>query len=115
MTRYTPIVCLALLHGLVDAAAMFIEPLWPELRHTLKLSPRGLFVLLSITSVAPNFSQLIFGYIRDRYGSHFLLWLGPGIAAACLSSLGLVHTPLALGLLLTAGYLAVGSPYIGPK
>src|SRR5262245_2612996 len=109
MSRYLPLLCLALMHALVDAVAMFIEPLWPELQRSLELSRTDLFVLLSITSVAPNFSQLVFGYVQDRYGSRYLLWLGPAVAAICLSALGLVHSVLTLGALLTVGYVAVGS------
>ncbi|HTI49672.1 MAG TPA: MFS transporter [Planctomycetaceae bacterium] len=109
MARYFPILCLALMHGLVDAVAMFIEPLWPELRQTFRLSQAELFLLLSITSVAPNFSQLLFGYVQDRYGSRYLLWLGPAVAAVCLSAIGLASTPVTLGLLLVVGSIGVGS------
>src|SRR5262245_25260476 len=97
------------MHGLVDAVAMFIEPLWPELRHSLNLTQTELFALLSITSVAPNFSQLLFGYVQDRYGSRYLLWLGPATAAICFSIIGIAKTPEMLGLILCLGYVAVGS------
>jgi FSR family fosmidomycin resistance protein-like MFS transporter len=107
--RYVPIFCLALIHAVVDAVAMFVEPLWPELRKSYNLSARELFFLLSITQVAPNFSQLVFGYVGDRYGSAYLLWLGPAVAAICLSALGLASTPTTLALLLTVGYIAIGS------
>lgn len=109
MARYFSILCLALMHGLVDAVAMFIEPLWPELRRSFQLSQSELFLLLSITSIAPNFSQLLFGYVQDRYGSRYLLWAGPAVAALCLSAIGHAGTPVTLGLLLTAGYIGVGS------
>jgi MFS transporter, FSR family, fosmidomycin resistance protein len=97
------------MHALVDSVAMFVEPLWPELRRTLSLTQGELFLLLSITSIAPNFSQLLFGYVQDRFGSRYLLWLGPAVAATCLSLLGLATTPAMLAGILTAGYVAVGS------
>jgi FSR family fosmidomycin resistance protein-like MFS transporter len=109
MARYLPIFCLALMHALVDAVAMFVEPLWPELRETLALSERELFLLLSITAIAPNFSQILFGFVQDRFGSRYLLWLGPGLAAVCLSAIGRAGSALSLGLLLTVGYLFIGS------
>ncbi|MFN0052979.1 MAG: MFS transporter [Planctomycetales bacterium] len=109
MSRYLPLLCLALLHGLVDAVAMFIEPLWPDLKQSLGLSQGELFALLSITSIAPNFSQLVFGYVQDRYGSRYLLWLGPLIASVCLCLIGWPQSALTLGVLLTIGYVAVGS------
>lgn len=109
MSRYLPILCLALMHGLVDGVAMLIEPLWPELRRSLALSERELFVLFAVTAVAPNFSQIVFGYVQDRYGSRYLVWLGPAIAAICLTLIGLPASAMALGFLLAAGYTAIGS------
>src|SRR5262245_58345716 len=109
MTRYLPIFCLALMHALVDAVAMFVEPLWPEFQTALELTERELFVLLAITAVAPNFSQVLFGFVQDRYGSRYLLWLGPAVAAVCLSGIGLAGSATALGLLLAVGYLFIGS------
>jgi FSR family fosmidomycin resistance protein-like MFS transporter len=109
MARYLPILCLALVHALVDAVAMFIDPLWPELRHSLALSERELFLLLSITAVAPNFSQVLFGFIQDRFGSRYLLWVGPAVAAVCLSAIGRAESALSLGVLLAIGYLFIGS------
>ncbi|MSR56203.1 MAG: MFS transporter [Planctomycetaceae bacterium] len=109
MNRYLPIFCLAMTHALVDAVAMFIEPLWPELRHSLHLTQWQFFALVSLTQVAPNFSQLLFGFVQDRWGSRYLLWLGPMVAAATLCALGFAGTPAMLGLLLTVGYIAVGS------
>jgi len=106
---YRSILCLALLHALVDSVAMFIEPLWPELRKSLHLTEAQLFSLLSITSVAPNFSQLLFGYLQDRFGSRYLLWLGPSIAAVMLSLQGIAQTNLVLTAVLTVGYIGVGS------
>src|SRR5262245_42661914 len=61
MSRYLPILCLALIHALVDGVAMFVEPLWPRLTTALDLSERELFYLFAIIAVAPNFSQVLFG------------------------------------------------------
>jgi FSR family fosmidomycin resistance protein-like MFS transporter len=109
LPRYLPIVCLALMHGVVDAVAMFIEPLWPELRTNLKLSQGDLFLLLAITAIAPNFSQIVFGFVQDRFGSRYLLWLGPAVAAVCLTMLGLAGSVTSLALLVAVGYVAIGS------
>ncbi len=109
MTRYLPIFCLALMHALVDAVAMFIEPLWPEFHNALGLSERELFVLFAITAIAPNFSQVLFGFVQDRFGSRYLLWLGPAVAAVCLSAIGMAGSAGSLGMLLAVGYLFIGS------
>jgi FSR family fosmidomycin resistance protein-like MFS transporter len=109
MARYLPIFCLALMHALVDAVAMFVEPLWPEFQSALELTERELFVLLAITAVAPNFSQVLFGFMQDRYGSRYLLWLGPAVAAVCLSAIGAASSAATLGILLAAGYVFIGS------
>jgi FSR family fosmidomycin resistance protein-like MFS transporter len=107
--RYLPIACLALLHALVDAVATFIEPLWPELRLARSLSERDFFLLQAVTAVAPNFSQILFGFVRDRFGSRYLLWLGPAVATICLARIGLTESVAALALLLAIGYVGVGS------
>jgi FSR family fosmidomycin resistance protein-like MFS transporter len=109
MSRYLPILCLALMHALVDAVAMFIEPLWPEFQSALELTERELFVLLAITAIAPNFSQVLFGFVQDRFGSRYLLWLGPAVAAVCLSAIGMAGSVATLGVLLAVGYLFIGS------
>jgi len=109
MSRYLPIICLALMHALVDGVAMLIEPLWPELRRSLELSERELFLLFAVTAVAPNFSQILFGFVQDRYGSRYLVWLGPAVAAICLTAIGLPASAAGLGLLLAVGYTAIGS------
>jgi FSR family fosmidomycin resistance protein-like MFS transporter len=97
------------MHALVDAVAMFIEPLWPGLHNALGLSERELFVLFAITAIAPNFSQVVFGFVQDRFGSRYLLWLGPAVAAVCLSAIGTAGSAVSLGVLLAVGYLFVGS------
>src|SRR5712664_3622778 len=97
------------MHALVDAVAMFIEPLWPELRKALDLSERELFLLFAITAIAPNFSQILFGFVQDRYGSRYLLWLGPAVATVCLSAIGMAGSAATLGVLLAVGYLFIGS------
>src|SRR5258708_37772581 len=107
--RYLPILCLALMHALVDAVGMFVEPLWPELRKSLDLAQSRLFYLFAITAVAPNFSQSVCGFVQDRYGSRYLLWLGPAVAAVCLTTIGLAGSAAWLGLLLAVGYLFIGS------
>lgn len=109
LRRYLPIACLALLHALVDAVATFIEPLWPELRMARSLSERDFFLLQAVAAVAPNFSQIVFGFVRDRIGSRYLLWLGPAIATLCLTRIGLTESVGALALLLAVGYVGVGS------
>ena len=109
LSPYRALFCLAAMHGLVDAVAMFIEPLWLELRTTLQLSPRQLFWLLSIAAVAPNFSQLVFGFLGDRYGVRWLLWFGPLVAVLCLSGIGLIRSVPFAGAMLLAGYVGVGA------
>lgn len=109
MSRLVPLICLAVMHAIVDACALFIEPLWPDLRVAYHLSETQLLALFSVTAVAPNFSQVVFGYVGDRFGSRYLLWLGPTVAAVCLGCVGLAPDVLFLGILLMLGYVGVGS------
>lgn len=109
MSRYLPLICLALTHTLVDAFAMLVEPLWPDLKKSLRLSEGELFLLLSVAAIAPNFSQIAFGYLGDRYGSRYLLWLGPAVAVVCLPCTGSAGSAAILGLLLLCGSVGVGA------
>src|SRR5262249_6667852 len=89
--------------------AMFVEPLWPEFQSALSLTERELFVLLAITAVAPNFSQVLFGFVQDRYGSRYLIWPGPAGAAVCLSAISAGGSAAPRCVLLAAGFLFMGS------
>jgi FSR family fosmidomycin resistance protein-like MFS transporter len=72
---------LALAHALSDAAANFLPPLLPVFVDKFKLSLTMAGLLSMAFSLGCNFSQPVFGYLRDRYLVH---WFAPaGLLLAC--------------------------------
>lgn len=109
MQRYFPLLCLAAIHLLVDTCANLVEPLWGKLRNVYQLGEFALFAVLAIQTCSSSFSQVLFGWHRDRFTARYLLWLGPIVAAGCMSLLGFASNPAMLcGLLIVAG-LGIGS------
>lgn len=104
MSPYRSLICLALLHTLVDACAILIGPLWGDLKVKYAMGQTTLFVVLTVQGLSPSLSQVVFGYLRDRYPIRSVLWMGPVVAAVCLSLVGLVsHLGLLCGLLILGG------------
>lgn len=109
MNRTLPLLCLILTHTLVDAFAIFIDPLWPRLSSELRLSSQQLFILMTLWALTPSMSQIGFGYLRDRYGARLLVLVGPVLAAACLALIGLAPSAPALMVVLLFGGVGVGA------
>ena len=107
MNRSWALLCLILTHALVDAFAIFIDPLWPSLRDALELSQRQLAVLMTLWALAPSLSQVGFGYLQDRYQTGSLSLAGPLVAVGCLALLGLAPSAGVLMVLLLAGETGV--------
>jgi FSR family fosmidomycin resistance protein-like MFS transporter len=104
-----PLVCLALIHLLVDGFAQVVAPLWPRLQTDLGLRPLTVTLLFSAWQLATSISQPIFGCWGDRFNSRWMIALGPALAIVCVSSIGLVHDPALVTLLLIAGGLGIGA------
>ena len=109
MPAYLTLLCLMLLHTLVDGFAMFVEPLWPTFEKELGLSKNDLFLVMTLAALAPSFSQVGFGYLRDRFGTRFLLVFAPVVTALCLSITGLASSSIAVLALLILGGIAIGA------
>lgn len=110
MSRYLPLICLALAHTLVDTCAQLIEPLWPDVRESFQLLSAGaLSVAFIVQSLPTSLSQAVFGYIRDRKSTPTILWLGPLLAAVCMSAIGLSDSKVVLGILLLVGGVGIGA------
>lgn len=109
MSRLFPLLLLAFAHALVDGFAILVEPLWPKLQLAYDLSSQKLFWVLTITAVSPSLAQIIFGYLRDRHGARYTLWVGPLLTALSIPFLGFSSSFLLLGLCLFVGYSAIGA------
>jgi FSR family fosmidomycin resistance protein-like MFS transporter len=103
------VICLALAHGLVDAYAQVVTPLWPRLQREFLLRDLALSLLFAAWQLGTSVSQPLFGYWGDRRDNKRLLGVGPGLAVVCVCAVGFAPGPLALTLLLVAGGLGIGA------
>lgn len=109
MSRYVPLICLALTHTLVDTCALLIAPLWPRLEAVYAFGVAGLSLAFIAQSLPTSVSQLVFGFLRDRHPAPIWLWLGPVIAAVFLTAIGLIEQRFVLFTLLICGGIGVGA------
>jgi len=110
MARYLPLICLALAHTLVDSCAQLVEPLWPRLQDEfVLLGTASLAVAFVVQTIPASLSQAAFGYLRDRRNTAYLLWLGPLLAAVCITAIGLADGKAMLCLLLVVGGIGIGA------
>jgi FSR family fosmidomycin resistance protein-like MFS transporter len=97
------------MHALVDAYSQVVTPLWPSLTREFDLSPWGLTLLFGAWQLATSISQPFFGFWGDRFGSRWMVALGPAGAVICLCLLGLSPNAIGLALLLVMGGLGIGA------
>lgn len=100
---------LAFAHGVVDAFALFIQPLWPDLQARLRLDDATIQAEFLLWSVAGSLSQVFFGMWGDRWRSRWLIWAGPAVAVLSLSCVGAAPSAAMLTVLLLVGGLGVGA------
>ncbi len=100
---------LTLLHGLVDTFALFLQPLWPALERQLQLNQVDVSVAYVLWNLANSGSQLLWGYLGDRYHGRWLLWGGPLAGIVCMSGLGLIGSVWALNGVLLIGGLGIAA------
>jgi FSR family fosmidomycin resistance protein-like MFS transporter len=103
------LVCLALIHALVDCFSQFVSPLWPSLENKLGLAPWVISVLFACWQLGASISQPLFGYLGDRFDTRWTIILGPGLAVICLTLVGFAPGPVSLAFLLMAGGLGIGA------
>lgn len=106
---WTALICLALLHTLVDTCALLIAPLWPRLETIYSFGVAGLSIAFIAQSMPTSISQVVFGWLRDRRPAPVWLWLGPVVAAVFLTSIGRVDQRIMLFGLLLLGGIGVGA------
>ena len=109
LPAWTALICLALLHTLVDTCALLIAPLWPRLETIYGFGVAGVSIAFIAQSMPTSISQVVFGWMRDRKPAPIWLWLGPVIAALFLTSIGRVDQRVYLFGILMLGGIGVGA------
>lgn len=100
---------LALAHALIDAYALQIQPLWPDLQRSMALGDGEMQGVFLLWTVATSMSQIVFGYWGDRIQGRWLLWGGMAFGVVGTSVVGLVGSPMALAFLLLFAGLGIAA------
>ena len=100
---------LAATHLVVDLVAGTLNPLWPRFKSHYELDAAEAVILFVIWHGSTSISQFVFGMYGDRFNTRWLLWAGPIVATICLSSVGLFHSPIILGILLAVSGLGIAA------
>jgi FSR family fosmidomycin resistance protein-like MFS transporter len=103
------IVLLSASHFVVDTFAASINPLWRAFELRLGMATGGAIGIFIVWSIATSFGQLAFGLWSDRAPLRWLIWVGPLVAVATISCIGLTETAGALAALLTLGGLGIAA------
>jgi MFS transporter, FSR family, fosmidomycin resistance protein len=100
---------MATAHIAVDGYGNIYAPLLPLLipRLGLSLAAAGAFAMLF--QLAASIMQLAFGYVADRWRPRVLLLVGPFVAVAALSFVGVAPNKAALGAILVIGGLGTAA------
>jgi FSR family fosmidomycin resistance protein-like MFS transporter len=106
--KFRALLCLALIHSLVDCFSQFVSPLWPRFQTQLGIRPTLVPLLFAAWQTGASMSQPLFGYIGDRFDTRWIVTLGPALAIACIASVGHASNAQTLGLLLFIGGLGIG-------
>jgi FSR family fosmidomycin resistance protein-like MFS transporter len=107
--KLRPLICLALVHMLVDGFGQFVSPLWPALKDRLGLAPWLFAVVYTTWQMATSVSQPLFGYWGDRFGARWMVVFGPALAIVCTSLIGFASGPVGILVLLALGGLGIGA------
>lgn len=103
------VLCLALIHALVDGFAQILTPLWPQLKQELGLSPWAFTLLFAVWQSSSSVSQPVFGYLGDRFNTRWLVGVGPALAVVCIGLVGSTNNRAVLAGLLAVGGLGIGA------
>lgn len=101
------LLCLA--HFTVDIIATTILPLLPSMEDQMGLPREGFLYGYIIWRITDTCSQMVFGFLGDRYRIRFIIWAGPLLAFLCFSVIGYVESPTVMVLLLVLGGIGIAA------
>lgn len=96
-------------HIVNDSYMNLFPPLLPFLIPALGLSIAQIGWITTAFSVTSSLSQLAIGYLSDRIGGRFFIFLGPLVAATFMSSIGLIHNYALMAIAVSIAGLGVAS------
>ncbi|MBT4692452.1 MAG: MFS transporter [Planctomycetaceae bacterium] len=101
------LLCLA--HFTVDIIATTILPLLPSMEDQMGLPREGFLYGYIIWRITDTCSQMVFGFLGDRYRIRFVIWAGPLLAFLCFSVIGYVESPAVMVSLLILGGIGIAA------
>ncbi|MGH7557827.1 MAG: MFS transporter [Gemmatimonadota bacterium] len=104
-TAFGTALTVAVLHGLNDAYASFLNPLLPRFMTRLDLSISDAAVLTTVLAVAAALAQPLFGHLSDIRGRRAMIAIGPAVSGVFLSLMGVAPGFGALVVCLVLGGL----------
>ncbi|MBD3181280.1 MFS transporter [Candidatus Poribacteria bacterium] len=81
----TSLIILSLAHGVTDLYANFLPALLPVFENKFNLSKTLIGVLIFVVSTSGSLSQVVYGYLGDRWGKRLFLVPGTAVAAIFMS------------------------------
>ena len=123
------LICLLITHVFIDATSGAVNPILERLADKYQTPDIAMGLVAALLFSSASFSQLLFGYIYDRFRAYWLIPLAILVGGTCLGCIGLVDsfalllvlsllTGLAIGVFhpggtALAGSLAVKWQYLG--
>eukprot|EP00913_Durusdinium_trenchii_P009003 g8469.t1 len=104
--------------GLALAAYRLDQGRYPQRLAQLSPKIRGEFQLASVgalsfafvaQSLPTSLSQAVFGYVRDRRRTAWLMWVGPIVGVAGMAAIGIVDGAMMFAILLLIGGVGIGA------
>ena len=103
------ILLMAAAHVMVDGYGNIFAPMLPLLIPRLGLSLAAAGTLTMLFQLAASVAQVGFGHLADRWRPRTLITIGPVVAVAVLSLVGLATTRVALAAILIVGGLGAAA------
>ena len=103
------IMLMAAAHVMVDGYGNIFAPMLPLLIPRLGLSLAAAGTLTMLFQLAASVAQVGFGHVADRWRPRTLITIGPVVAVAVLSLVGLATTRMALAGILIVGGLGAAA------
>ena len=94
---------------MVDMFAIVIEPLWPLVGESFQLGKNGIASLMILWAIMSSTSQVLFGYLRDRFNTSLVLIIAPLLTVAAVGGIGFAPDSYWLFTLMIFGGLGIGA------
>ena len=107
------LLCLLITHLFIDTTASTLNPILKSLGSQYHTADVSMGLVAALLQASGSFSQLLFGYVYDRFRAYWLMPLAVLVAGGCLGCVGLIDSFGLLLVLIIATGLAVGAFHPG--